>query len=544
MHTARRALRTTLTTRLTTGLAATLTTAVVASGAGPVASVAAAAPAPPGTVTTDRGTLGVLQVVSPTVILGAVDGVAAPGTPLGLQRPTWDVPDTLGALTVTESVQWLRDGAPVPSATGDSYLPGADDVGSNLQAVVTGRVLGLLPVQAVSGVVRVLAPGGGGGAGGGAQTPDPLTALQAPRLTGIPGVGSLLQVVDPVWSLPGVSTTYQWFADGLPIPGATGQTFVPTLAQGGTTLHARVTGLLAGLPLVDVLTGHLPIPLAPAQPLGATRQPELAGTPKVGRALTVSDPEWNTDGVDHAYQWLRDGAPIGGAERATYLLAPADLGHAISATVTGTKEGWTSASVESNAVTAAVGDAIVATVQPRVAGTAALDQTLTATPGTWGTGETPTFGYQWLRDGTPIGGATQAAYAVSAADLGRGLALRVTATRTAYAPGTFTTAALPVAKAGTTTSARAAKRTIRQGGAAVLTITVDATSATPDGTVTVTEGKRTLRTVSIPRGTRKVRVTGLTKGRHRLLVSYLGSDTTAASRASKVAVRVLGRRRK
>ena len=536
MYRARRALGAALTT--------TLTTALVASGTGLASAPATAANPTPATAATgtsaatDTGIVDVLEILSPARILGHLEGAASPGTLLDLERPTWDFPNPLGLLTLTESVQWLRDGVAIPGATGGTYLPTPDDVGSNLQAVVTGRVLGLLPVEAFTGVVQVLSPAGGGGGGGGAETPDPLEVVEEPQLTGIPGVGSLLLVLDPVWSLPGVSTTYQWFSDGEAIPGATGQTFVPTLAQAGTTIHAQVTGLLAGLPLVSVLTNYLPIPAAPAQELGSTSQPALSGTPKVGKTLTVGDPAWNTDGVEQTYQWRRDGDPITGATTASHLLTPADLGRVISVTVTGTKEGWTSATVDSATLTATLGDAIVATVQPRVTGTPALGQTLTATPGTWGTGETPTFGHQWLRDGGPISGATQASYVVTPADLGRELSLRLTATRTAYAPGVFTTAGLPVAKAATSTTAKAAKKKIRQGRAAVLRITVDAGTASPDGKVRIDEGSKRLRVVKIAKGTKKVRIAKLERGKHVLRVRYLGSTSTEASKARKVVVRV------
>ena len=542
MYRARRALGAALST--------TLATAVVASGTGLASAPATAAPsartasAATADQATDTDLGGVLEILDPARILGHLDGVAAPGTLLDLQRPTWDFPDVLGLLTVTESVQWLRDGAAIPGATGGTYLPTPDDVGSNLQAVVTGRVLGLLPVDAYTDVVRVLTTGNEGGGGGGAETSDPLEATQPPRLTGIPGVGSLLQVLDPVWSLPGVTTGYQWFSDNVAIPGATGQTFVPTLAQAGTTIHAKVTGVLVGLPLVSVLTDYLPIPAAPAQELGASSQPALSGTPKVGKTLTVADPAWNTDDVEQTYQWLRDGEPITGASAASHLLAPADLGRSISVAVTGTKEGWTSATVDSNALTTTVGDTIVATLQPRVSGTPTLGQTLTSTPGTWGTGETPAFGYQWLRDGGPITGATQASYVVTLADLGRDLSLRVTATRTAYAPGSFTTAGLPVARVATSTTAKAARKKIRQGRAAVLRITVDAGAASPDGKVRIDEGTKRLRTFKVAHGTKKVRVTGLGRGKHVLRVGYLGSATTEASKARKVVVRVLGRKRR
>lgn len=524
MNRARRTPHTRLRTRLGAGMGAALTTALVASGAGLAAPATAAPTAPSTTAGNDRGLDGLLELVA-----NALSGSGLVGSPLSLLSN----PFINNLVTVTK-VEWLRDGMVIPDAGGTTYTPGAADVGREIRARVSGLLL-LVPVQGLTQAIMVQDADSGAG--------DELVATVLPQITGIPGVGSLLQVLDPVWSLPGVSTTYQWFADGAAIPGATGQTFVPGLEQAGTTIYVQVTGLLAGLPLVSVLTNHLPIPAAPAEQLGATSQPEVSGIPKVGKALTVSDPVWNTDGVTHGYQWLRDGAPIEDATLAAYELTPADLGHAVSVTVTGTKEGWTSATVDSNALTTTIGDAIVATLQPRVTGTAALGQALSATPGTWGAGETPVVAYQWLRDGTPVIGATASSYAVTVADLGRDLALRVTATRTGYAPGTFTTAALPVARATTSTTATAARKKIRQGRAAVLTITVDAAPASPDGKVAITEGGRTLKTFSIAKGSKKVRIKKLAKGKHTLRVGYLGSETTADSRARKVVVRVLRKKK-
>lgn len=70
------------------------------------------------------------------------------------------------------------------------------------------------------------------------------------------------------------------------------------------------------------------------------------------------------------------------------------------------------------------------TAVPTIAGTAQQGQTLTASPGTWT--NTPVFTYQWQRcDATgancvDVTGATQATYAVAAADAGTTLRVNVT----------------------------------------------------------------------------------------------------------------------
>jgi hypothetical protein len=81
------------------------------------------------------------------------------------------------------------------------------------------------------------------------------------------------------------------------------------------------------------------------------------------------------------------------------------------------------------------------TAAPAISGTALADDTLTCSNGSW-TGEdmlsvqtgwplTTPFGYQWLRDGSAITGATSVSYLVQSADEGHALACEVTATNAA-----------------------------------------------------------------------------------------------------------------
>lgn len=66
-------------------------------------------------------------------------------------------------------------------------------------------------------------------------------------------------------------------------------------------------------------------------------------------------------------------------------------------------------------------------VAPSVAGTATYRETLSATPGTWDSAGVLTFGYQWLRAGAPIAGATEATYRLQLDDIGAVMSVRVTA---------------------------------------------------------------------------------------------------------------------
>jgi Tol biopolymer transport system component len=66
------------------------------------------------------------------------------------------------------------------------------------------------------------------------------------------------------------------------------------------------------------------------------------------------------------------------------------------------------------------------TVAPSIPAAAAPADVLTCDPGSW-TGS-PAFGFEWLRDGAPIAGATAQTYTVTADDVGHQIVCRVTAT--------------------------------------------------------------------------------------------------------------------
>ena len=482
---------------------------------------------------------GILDPVTDllTALVGPViSGVGGVGSTLTLAPPSWNL------LRVTNFMQWLADGVPIPGATGLTFVPTIDQAGKSIQAVVTGSILGLLTLltkQVWSGVVAIPLPGGGGG-GGGSENPV-LEVLGDPSITCIPGVGSLLQILNPIWSLPGVSTTYQWFVDNVPVPGATGPTYVPVLGDAGKQLHAVVTGTLAGLPVLNALTGFLTIPQAQASPLQATSAATVTGTARVGKLISVQDPTWNEEGVTHAYQWLRDGSPISGATDKTYTLTPDDYGHRVVAKVTGHKEGWTDSTVDSNEVTPGLGDPPGFTTQPSVTGTYALGRTLSALPGAWGQGSTPVFTYQWRRGGQVIAGATSSTYAVATDDLGSTLSVTVTATRAGYQPATFTTSALPVAKLASATTLKGKKK-VRAGKPLRVKVGVLVDGFAPDGVVSVLDGSKTLKRLRIARGTKKVKLPKLSKGKHVLTAVYAGSDATEESRSKTLKVRVLPRR--
>jgi hypothetical protein len=160
----------------------------------------------------------------------------------------------------------------------------------------------------------------------------------------------------------------------------------------------------------------------------------------VGQQLTAATGNWGPGTVTFSYQWLRDGVAIGRAINPTYTLGGGDLGTVITVSVTGQQAGYTPGTAVS-AATAVIASGTLTTQVPTITGTRRVGATLTAVPGTWGPG-TVTLGYQWLRNGSPIVGATSSIHKLVTADYRTVISVRVTGTKPGYATVTKTSATI------------------------------------------------------------------------------------------------------
>ena len=191
-----------------------------------------------------------------------------------------------------------------------------------------------------------------------------------------------------------------------------------------------VVGLLVAPLLVSPATAADPVPPVNQVP------PSVSGTARVGEVLTAAPGTWLPEPEAYTYRWLRDGAPIPGADRPAYGLVAADRAHRISVRVQASAEG---APAYSDA-TAPVGlGRFTATGTPRIRGVRRWGRVLEVSPGTW-TPAATSYRYQWLRSGTAITGARSRTYTLRVADVGKRVSVRVTAVRAGYADGVVASA--------------------------------------------------------------------------------------------------------
>jgi hypothetical protein len=161
-----------------------------------------------------------------------------------------------------------------------------------------------------------------------------LGTVPTPVVTGKSTVGGVLTVNPGAWPT-GTKLTYQWYADGKAIKGATSKTFKVTKAVAGKKITVTVTGALNGV------TKSSASPKSKAQTaLNVFKKapvPKITGTAKVGKKLTVKVGAWSPKATKFTYKWYRDGKVIKKATKKTYKLKKADKGHKITVKVTATK---------------------------------------------------------------------------------------------------------------------------------------------------------------------------------------------------------------
>jgi hypothetical protein len=196
----------------------------------------------------------------------------------------------------------------------------------------------------------------------------------------------------------------------------------------------------------------------PASAVLNSAAPSVPATaPEINVPVTVTEGTWSPTGVTFKYQWYRGVSKISGATAKSYTPVPADAGQRLSVRVTGSKTGYASTTVSSNQTdpVADIQGEVQNTSSPTIGGNATVGSAIVLTSaGTWTTNPTPApsplnFSRQWLRNGAPIPGATGTSYVLGAADLGKRISVRVTASLPSWVADSADSAQTAVIAKGT-----------------------------------------------------------------------------------------------
>ncbi|MBT2547351.1 hypothetical protein J7I85_03245 [Arthrobacter sp. ISL-65] len=332
----------------------------------------------------------------------AVTGKPAVGQELSVGTPQWDNSASQGAL----AYQWFRGTLAIGSATTSRYTVTASDVGQKLWAKVTLSAPGFTSMELssvqVTGVSATFA------------------TAPVPTVSGTARVGQVQTANAGTWAPGGAVLSYQWYRGTAAIAGAVGRTYTTSAADYAKALKVRVRATKAGFVTVDRFSAARTIA---AGSIVATKPLTVVGTHRYGSTVKVSQ-GWPA-GTTIRYQWYRNGVAVkGGTGYALYFNA-SYIGSRVNVKVTVSKPGYATRSVTTGAVT--VGRALInLKTVPRITGATSLGSVLTANPGTYSPAPTA-YAYQWYRNGAAISGAHYRTYRLTAADNGRSITVRVSA---------------------------------------------------------------------------------------------------------------------
>ena len=265
-----------------------------------------------------------VPVLSGTAVVGSTLTAAVSSNPSGAAR----------------TYQWLSNGSTIAGATSSSLLLGPAELGKTITVRVTATAPGFAQGSKESAATAPVA----------AAT----LGASRPWASGSPTTGSVLAANTGIWTV-GTSFTYQWFASGLLIDGATAETLTLSSDLANKRISVRVSGSKPGYTSTSRTSD-------PTPKVFLAGSPTILGTPVVGSTLAVNAGVWAGRSVFRV-QWYAGGSPIWGATSRSLRLTAAHLGQQITVQVVGFLPGYPSA-IRFSAPTVAV----VAATAPLVAG--------------------------------------------------------------------------------------------------------------------------------------------------------------------------------
>lgn len=263
---------------------------------------------------------------------------------------------------------------------------------------------------------------------------EPIENISAPTITGTPELLSTVSAETGEWNHAD-SYSYQWFKNGEPVDGATSKDFtIPSSFGLNKDLSVEVTAHYKNADSKTVSSSA--VTTFDNAPVGHSSA-SITGSYKVGETLKANV-SWDREPSSVEYIWTRDGAPIKGANKKDYTITVADVNKNISVTVIA--NGKSSVKLAGKTVSSVNMEFVT---PPTVTGDSVEGGTLFAGIGKLSPAP-DSVTYQWMRDGSPISGATKDKYTLTKSDVGKSISVKITANKSGLALSSTSKATAPV----------------------------------------------------------------------------------------------------
>lgn len=248
--------------------------------------------------------------------------------------------------------------------------------------------------------------------------------VKRPVVAGTARIGSKLRVTGGAWKpKKKLKGSFQWYAGGEAIPGATSRTYRLERPQYGKRITARVTASRSGFQSANAVT-------KPTRKVDwgkyAVSAPVVSGRPEVGQTLRFRKAPASPTPGKYVVKWQADGKVIRGSKNKPLKVTSALLGKRITAMARVNGIGYYKRELVSEPTAAVVRGKVRVTEPTRMRGGRRVGKVLRAVPGSVSPSQGVTTSYQWLRDGRPIAGATGATYRLTPADVGSRIRVQAT----------------------------------------------------------------------------------------------------------------------
>jgi hypothetical protein len=321
------------------------------------------------------------------------------------------------------SYQWRANGANIDGAVDATYTVQPRDVGQRITLVFTAVKPGSPTITKIASNPNIVRLG---------EMPD----VEAPAVysdEGGWGVGSLLIAFGPYYMNidPYATVTMTWLRNGVPFISPNGNSYYLTWADLGTNISVRWTETREGYKTISKTSLARAINKVGRQPW--VPQPTIIGDAVYGQTLSVGFDNPGCYGCNVNYVWQRNGVAVTGTEnQPEYTLGVSDIGTRLTVKLTSTLSGTYDQTRVSGKTDVVARARFLATDKPGITGVLKVGETLSASIGIWD--PAASLGYQWMRDGKPIAGATNTSYTLTSSDARKRISVMIVGTASGYVP--------------------------------------------------------------------------------------------------------------